>query len=140
MSDIEQLPRTQRDVRGINIGEPEIMLITNRFASLDYLFLNSDSTVTDTSAIAIGKLPELRQLVINDGSQLTDTGLSAIADMVSIRELIIDNGQNLTDSSLDSLAQNGRLKLLYLNGCPKLTLERKTRLTEQLPNCKIRFE
>ncbi|WP_146440441.1 leucine-rich repeat domain-containing protein [Crateriforma conspicua] len=139
-SDIDQLPQTQRDIRGINLGEPEILLIANRFSNLDYLFLNSHSTITDTSAIAVARLEKLRQIVINDGSDLTDKGLAAISEMVALRELIIDNGEHLTNASLDSLARNRRLKLLYLNGCPNLTSEAKARIREQLPNCKIRFD
>lgn len=140
VNDIEELPTTQSDIRGIGIGDAEIERIAERFPQLKYLFLNSTSQITDRGVISVSKMEHVRQIVINDGSGISDRAMTVLASMPSLVELIIDNGVGLTDASLDAFAKKKNLQLLYLNGCSQLTSEAKERIRRQLPECRIRFD
>jgi len=140
VSDIEQLPTTQRDIRAIDIGDTELRLIVERFPNLDYLYLNSNSKITDAGLIGIQNLENLRQVVINDGSELSDNAITALASLPALTELIIDEADGLTDASLDVLGEKTNLRLLYLNGCSQFQSEAKDKIRGRLDSCKIRFD
>jgi hypothetical protein len=47
LEEIEALPPTQRDLRAIAIDDTRLMAIARHLPMLDYLFINSNSQVTD---------------------------------------------------------------------------------------------
>ena len=67
VKDIKALPADTTSVRGIGVGDAEVRAVAERLKSLDYLYLNSKSPITDSGAAAISDLASLRQLVIENG-------------------------------------------------------------------------
>lgn len=140
VQEIEQLPTSQTDLRAIGIGEFELRLIGERFPKLDYLFLNSDSHVTDEGLAPIARLKHLQKVVIESGSNLSDASIAALASMPVMTELIVSNGTLLTDDLLVSLGTRSNLSLLFLIDCPLFHSQAKQELKRQLATCDVRFE
>ena len=139
-ADIEKLPTSQRDIRGIGIGDQDLQLIADRFPNLDYLFLNSNSSVSDQGITRLSKLSKLHQVVIEDGSHLSDQSVVVLAELPSLHQLIITNSPQLTDASLSVLGNKKQLKILYMFKCPSLTNRGKSELKNALPKCEILFQ
>lgn len=139
-TEIESLPISQPDIRGIGIGDRELQLIAQRFPRLNYLFLNSGSKISDQGLSSLAKSSRLHQLVILDGSRISDRGIAVLAGLPSLRELIIRNAPSITDASLVILGKKKELELLNLEKCPELSDSAKSDLKRSLPNCQVLFE
>jgi hypothetical protein len=137
--DILALPATQSDLRGIGLGDEDLRLIAEQFPDLDYLYLNSDSTISDAGVAHLGRAEKLRQVVITNGSRLSDAGVHTLASLPGLRELIIEVAPNLTDASLSVLADKKQLRIVQLIRCPGLNEPAKAHLREVLPRCEIHF-
>jgi hypothetical protein len=137
--EIRALPVTQRDLRGIGLCDADIRLITVRFRDLDYLYLNSQTKVSDAGVAHLQRCEKLRQVVIMDGGGLTDAGVRMLADLPGMRELMIERAPKLTDATLRFLGQKTRLQIIHLIQCPGLSDAAKARLREVLPGCEIHF-
>lgn len=138
-AEIEALPVSQPEIRGIGIGDQELQIIADRFQDLDYLYLNSTSRVSDLGVSRLSKLVKLHQVIIEDGQYLTDQSISVLAGLPSIEELIVTNGPLLTDTSLVHLGRNPRLGLIHLQNCPKLSNSAKAAFLAAHPKCQIIF-
>jgi hypothetical protein len=80
-TEIESLPTSQRDLRGIGIGDQELQVIADRFPQLDYLFFNAESRVSDQGVAWLAKATNLYEVVIENGERVSvSPGRSAPAD------------------------------------------------------------
>jgi hypothetical protein len=139
-AEIESLPNSQPDIRGIGIGDQELQLIAQRFPRLNYLYLNPSSKISDQGVSYLAKSSKLHQLVIEDGSRISDRGIAVLAGLPSLRELIITNVPSITDSSLKVLGKKKDMKILYFYKCPGLSDSAKSELRRSVPNCQVHFE
>jgi len=139
-TEIESLPISQPDIRGIGIGDQELQLIAQRFPRLNYLYLNSSSKISDQGVSSLAKSSKLHQLVIEDGSRISDRGIAVLTGLPSLRELIIKNAPSITDASLEILGKKQELKVLRLEKCPGLSDSAKLDLKRSVPNCQVLFE
>jgi hypothetical protein len=140
LEEIETLPPTQRDLRAIAIDDTRLMAIARHLPMLDYLFINSNSQVTDSGIGSLTSLRHLRQLVILNATALTDNAIAVLVGLPSLRELIIERCPHITDASLNALVARGSFSALQLRDCPKLTAEAKQRARTAMPTCRIFFE
>lgn len=140
VAEIERLPETQRDIRGIDIGDVELKLIVERFPRLTYVFLNSKSAVTDDGVKGLSTLRELRQIVIVNATELSDASICSLAAAPALTRLIVENGTKLTDASIDALSENENFQILYVTQCPRITAEAKERARRRLPTCEFLFD
>ena len=137
---IEKLPESQQDIRGIAIRDQELQLIATRFSHLDYLFVSSYAEISDEGVSHLSRLSKLRQVVFEDGSHLSDRSVQVFAGLPCLRELMVTNAPQLTDTSLELLGNKKEMKLLYLSKCSKISDPAKAALKKSLPGCKITIE
>lgn len=137
-ADILELPSSQRDVRCIGINDEILAELANHLPELDYVYINSESTISDEGIESLQSLSKLRQIVIEDCSMLTDQSVSALATLPILKELLLKNGSNISETAFNRFDGNQRLRLLDLDGFPQLTPKAITRLHEALPNCDVR--
>jgi hypothetical protein len=140
VADVNRLPPDQRDVRCIGCGEAEVAAIAARLRSLDYLFLNTKSPVTDSSISAIATIGTLRQLVVRDASRVSNAGISKLSGMTGLRELMLYDAAHVSDQGLLTLARSKGLSSLYISGAPAVTDEAIKELRGRMPDCSIRTD
>lgn len=139
VAQIESLPISQSDIRGIGIGDHELQLIADRFQGLNYLYLNSSSHVSDFGISKLSKSAKLHQVVIENGQNLTDQSIAVLAGLPAIHELIITGAPRLTDASFTYLGRNSNLDLIHLLNCPQLSPAAKSKFIAAHPKCQILF-
>jgi hypothetical protein len=140
VSDVHRLPAEQRDVRCVKCGQAEVDAIAQRLRGLDYLFFNSESTVTDPGIRAIATIRTLRQLVVRDASQVSDEGVKTLSGMPSLRELMLYDAARVSDKGLLTLADSRGLVMLYVSGAPHVTEGAVQQLRTRMPNCSVRVD
>jgi hypothetical protein len=140
VSDVNRLPVSQRDVRCIGCGRAEVEAIAARLRYLDYLLLNTDSTVDDASITAVASIGTLRQLVISNASRVSDEGVSRLSAMPRLRELMLEDAKRLSDKGLLALARSKTLESLYVSGAPGVTEGAVRQLRRMMPSCSIRLD
>ena len=138
--DILELDRDTRAVRCIGTAESEIALLARRLPHLTYLYLNTDSAITDKAIDDIITLKHLHQLVLMNASGITEKGLASLAELPRLRELTLEHCPQFTESSLDLLQHMHRLSSLNLRGCPQFNSQSVDRLIQSLPGCKVYLE
>ncbi len=136
--EINALLSNTKAVRGIGITDNEITDIIQRFADLDYIYINTESKITDKSIAAMASLKQLRQIVIEDCSLVTDNGLKSLQSYPALRELILKKGTQLSSRGLQYLASLKNLQLLYISNWSKIKPRDLDELRKALPNCIIK--
>ncbi len=136
--DIAALPSNTKAVRGINVTDNEITDIIQHFAELEYIYVNSQSKITDKSIAAMASLKHLLQIVIEDCSLITDDGLKSFQTYPVLRELILKNGTQLSSRGLQYVASSKSLQLLYISNWPRIKPSDLDELRKALPQCNIK--
>ena len=138
--EVRALPEDQKDLRGIDCGDDQVRAVAERLTRLEYLYLNSNSPVSDSGVASMKSLTSLRQLVIENASNLTDASAEVFGSMPALRELMLEKAERLTDAALIPLARNSKLRRIYLGGSTSLTPAGVDQLRRSLPGCEVRTE
>ncbi|KAF9970876.1 hypothetical protein BGZ73_006275 [Actinomortierella ambigua] len=96
-------------------------LMADQFCQLSQLDLTGFLNVTDDTLLSLGAATNLTMLSLA-GTKLTDVGAPVLAQLELLRELSLDRTL-IQDASLDHLRGLGRLEILSLSRCPKLTVD-----------------
>jgi hypothetical protein len=134
--DIERLPKHQNSVRCIDIGDLQMLTVGEHLAQLEFLYINTKSTITDEGIVALRSLKHLRQVVLMNCSLLTDDGLNVFGEMTSLTELMMDGGTLITDEGLWHLSGNRNFRTISFSHFPRVTNAGVQRLRQSLPGCR----
>ncbi|KAF9159417.1 hypothetical protein DFQ26_006568 [Actinomortierella ambigua] len=96
-------------------------LVAERFGQLSQLDLTGFLNVADATLLSLGAATNLTMLSLA-GTKLTDVGAPVLAHLELLRELNLDRTV-IQDKSIDHLRGLGRLEILSLSRCPKLTVD-----------------
>jgi hypothetical protein len=133
--DVERLPKSQKSIRCIDIEDLQLLGVAEHLTQLEFLYVNSKSTITDRGVVALRRLKYLRQVVLMNCSLITDDGLNVFGDMSSLMELVMDRGSLITDEGLIHLSRNKKLREIGFSRFPRVTKAGVQRLQHSLPNC-----
>ena len=135
--DIERLPKNQKAVRCIDIGDLQLLAAVEHLTQLDFLYVNTKSVITDEGVAGLRRLRYLRQVVLMNCALITDHGLSVFGEMSSLTELVMDRGSLITDVGLIRLSGNKNFRRIGLSRFPRVTKAGVQRLQQSLPDCRI---
>ena len=139
-ADVDAMPVDQRGIRCINCNDEVLNAVGHRFKNLDFLYINTQSMITDRGIAALARLPRLRQLEVTNASMLTDSSIPMLKQLSSSRELSLDGATKVSDKALISLTTNSKIDRLFLLNFPRISSDTVQKMREQLPECNIRIE
>jgi hypothetical protein len=138
--DVDAMPVSERSIRCINCNDEVLNAIGHRFQNLEFLYINTQSKVTDQGIAVLSRLPRLLQLEVTNASMLTDSSIPMLKQLSSLRELSLDGATKVSDKALISLTTNSKIDRLFLLNFPRISSDTVQKMREQLPECNIRIE
>lgn len=135
--EIKQLPKDEKAIRCIDIGDLELAAVGEHLTQLDFLYVNTKAKITDRGLMALGGLRYLKKVVLMDCSLITDDGLKVFEEMPRLAKLVLDRGPLVTDRGLGRLISNKTLRMIDLSRFSQVTKEGVERLQQLRPDCKI---
>ena len=136
--DVGRLPQGQREIRCVDCDDAALEAIARRFQSLDYLYINDRSRITDRGIGALAHLSQLRQLEVGSAAMLTDVSIVVLKNLSALRELTLDGAALLSEASLITLTRDSKLNRFYFLHGPTISSEAMRLMRTQAPACDIR--